>query len=85
MDETSSQEKRDAYADQIGADGLVILKAIWDAASPVWMREVPAIRTLHRFEYRILPGGMKINLAGIFILNTGKIHFVKHGEINLSG
>lgn len=43
----TSQEKRDAFADQIGADGLVLLKAILDAASPDWLREVPAIRTLH--------------------------------------
>ncbi|MDD1444275.1 transposase [Dolichospermum sp. ST_sed3] len=43
----TSQEKRDALADQIGADGLVLLNAIWDVAAPVWLREVPAIRTLH--------------------------------------
>jgi transposase len=43
----TSQEKRDALADQIGADGLFLLNAIWDPATPVWLREVPAIRALH--------------------------------------
>jgi transposase len=44
----TSQQKRDALADQIGADGQLLLTAIWDASSPVWLQEMPAIRTLHR-------------------------------------
>ena len=28
--------------------GKLLLNAIWDAASPVWLQEMPAIRTLHR-------------------------------------
>ena len=43
----TSQEKRDILADQIGADGFSLFNAIWDKASPIWLQEVPAIRTLH--------------------------------------
>jgi transposase len=43
----TGQEKRDALADQMGADGLALLTAIWEPAAPIWLREVPAIRTLH--------------------------------------
>lgn len=44
----TSQEQRDAYAEQVGADGLALMNAIWKAASPVWLREVPAVRILQR-------------------------------------
>jgi len=43
----TSQEQRDAYAEQIGSDGLSLLSAILDASSPVWLREIPAVRILH--------------------------------------
>ena len=44
----TSQEKRDTLADQFGADGLALLNAIWEAESLIWLREVPAVRTLYR-------------------------------------
>ena len=34
--------------DKFGADGLALLNAIWDAESLIWLREVPAVRTLYR-------------------------------------
>lgn len=44
----TSQEQRDDYAEQIGADGLGLLKALWSDSSPSWLREIPAIRILQR-------------------------------------
>ena len=44
----TSQEQRDAYAEQIGSDGLSLLNAILNSSSsPVWLREIPAVRILH--------------------------------------
>lgn len=43
-----SQTERDQYADQIGADGLNLLKAIFDPQSPQWLIEIPAVRILHK-------------------------------------
>ena len=43
----SSQEQRDAYAEQIGSDGLSLLNAILNSSSPVWLQEIPAVRILH--------------------------------------
>lgn len=43
-----SQTERDQYADQIGADGLSLLKAIFDPGSPQWLIEIPAVRILHK-------------------------------------
>jgi transposase len=42
------QAQREAYAEVIGADGLALLQALWEPATPSWMREIPAVRTLHR-------------------------------------
>jgi len=42
------QAQRETYAEVIGADGLALLQALWEPATPRWMREIPAVRTLHR-------------------------------------
>jgi transposase len=39
---------RDARAEQIGADGRQLLSAIYDAATPAWLREIPAVQTLRQ-------------------------------------
>ena len=43
-----SQTQRDEYAEQIAADGLSLLKAIFDPQSPRWLIEIPAVRILHK-------------------------------------
>ena len=43
-----SQTQRDDYAEQIGADGLTLLKAIFNEGSPAWLTEIPAVRILHK-------------------------------------
>jgi transposase len=40
--------ERQALAEQIGADGRALLTAVWSAAAPGWLRELPALRTLQR-------------------------------------
>jgi len=65
----TSQEKRDALADQIGADRLILLNAIWQAESPIWLREAPAVPTCTGFGSKILRGGMKINCVGARQMN----------------
>lgn len=39
---------RYALAEQIGTDGRQVLEAIYDPATPVWLRELPAIQTLRQ-------------------------------------
>ena len=43
-----AEDERQALAEQIGADGRALLMAIYDPTAPSWLREVPAIRTLHQ-------------------------------------
>lgn len=43
-----SQAGRQAYADVIGADGLLLLTAIYAPTAPVWLRELPAVQTLRQ-------------------------------------
>jgi transposase len=40
--------QREALAGQIGADGRQLLQAIFAPASPRWLREIEAVRILHR-------------------------------------
>lgn len=40
--------QREALAGQIGADGRQLLRAIFAPASPRWLREIEAVRILHR-------------------------------------
>ena len=44
----TSQIQRDAYAEVIGSDGLALLLSICTSQAPAWLREVPAVRRLHR-------------------------------------
>lgn len=39
---------REAVANQIGEDGRTLLKALSAPQTPLWLREVPAVRILHR-------------------------------------
>ena len=43
-----SQTQRDEYAEQIGADGLALLKAIFNEGTCAWLTEIPAVRILHK-------------------------------------
>jgi len=43
-----AEAERVALAEQIGADGRTLLTALWSPEAPDWLREVPAVRTLHR-------------------------------------
>lgn len=40
--------KRQAVAEQIGADGSVLLTAVYASSAPAWLREVPAVERLRR-------------------------------------
>lgn len=41
-----SEAERTAYVEQVGADGLSLLGAIWDTTEFDWLRELPAVQTL---------------------------------------
>jgi transposase len=43
-----SQAERDAYAEQIGADGLALLQAIFNERTTAWLTEIPAVRILYK-------------------------------------
>jgi transposase len=42
------EEARQAFAEVIGADGASLLSAVYDAAAPVFLREIPAVQILRR-------------------------------------
>src|SRR5262249_9779126 len=42
------REARDAYAEQVGADGMRLLTALFDAAAPPTLRDLPAVDMLRR-------------------------------------
>lgn len=42
------KEERQAHAELIGADGDLLLSAIYASGAPPWLREVPAVETLRR-------------------------------------
>jgi transposase len=44
----SGREARCQLAEQVGADGFQLLQVIYDAESPRWLREVPAVQVLRR-------------------------------------
>jgi transposase len=41
-------KKRDELAVAYGRDGFALLEAVYDKASPAWLRELPAVETLRR-------------------------------------
>lgn len=41
-------EERQAHAELVGADGDLLLSALYAADAPPWLREVPAVETLRR-------------------------------------
>jgi transposase len=43
-----SQAERDIYAEQIGADGLALLQAIFNEKTTAWLTEIPAVRILYK-------------------------------------
>lgn len=43
-----SKAQRTTQAEVYGRDGLALLAAIFDAGSPVWLRQIPAVETLRR-------------------------------------
>ena len=42
------REERQAHAELVGADGDLLLSALYAADAPPWLREVPAVETLRR-------------------------------------
>lgn len=42
------EAKRSAYAEQIGADGLHLLHALYHDATPRWLREIPTVELLRQ-------------------------------------
>ena len=42
------EAKRTAYAEQIGTDGLQLLHALYHAATPRWLREIPSVERLRQ-------------------------------------
>lgn len=44
----ASEAKRQAYAEVIGADGLILFTAFDDPTTPGWLRTIPAVETLRR-------------------------------------
>jgi len=40
--------ERDALAATIGADGLHLLRSVYGATAPAWLREIPAVQTMRR-------------------------------------
>jgi transposase len=43
-----SETKREALAEEIGADGLTLFNSLFDNSAPGWLREIPAIKLLWR-------------------------------------
>jgi transposase len=43
-----SAAERDALAATIGADGIHLLRAVYDPPAPAWLRELPAVRVLRQ-------------------------------------
>src|SRR6266700_5408671 len=43
---TRREDERKQYANQVGADGWMLLKALEAAPTPDWMKTLPAITTL---------------------------------------
>ena len=55
-----TEATREALAEVIGADGRRLLRAVYDPASPTWLREVPAVETLRQVwvqQYHAAPDG----------------------------
>jgi transposase len=44
----SGKAERERYANQVGADGWWLLDALDEAATPAWLRDLPAVQTLRR-------------------------------------
>ena len=42
------KEARHAYAEVIGADGASLLQSLYDAAAPLFLREIPAVEILRQ-------------------------------------
>jgi transposase len=54
-------------AEQIGADGMKLLEAIWDCGSPLYLRSIPIVETLRRCwlqEFWIEHGRVRMRRAG---------------------
>jgi transposase len=58
---------RYALAEQMGTDGRQLLVAIYDPATPAWLREIPAIQTLRRVwlqQFYATPEGQPVRWRG---------------------
>lgn len=43
-----TKEERLALGEQVGCDGLFLLRAIYEESAPSWLREIPAVQTLRQ-------------------------------------
>jgi transposase len=41
-----SEREREAFAEQVAADGYHLLDALWSEGAPPWLRQIPAVETL---------------------------------------
>jgi hypothetical protein len=58
----TGQAARQALAEQIGADGLLLLRLAYAPEAPAWLREVPAVEALRRIwvqQYAIADGNLR--------------------------
>jgi transposase len=44
----SGKPARSALAEQIGADGLELLRTLYDPSAPIWLRDIPAVQVLRQ-------------------------------------
>ncbi len=82
------QDAREALALTIGMDGHALLAAVYDAAAPAWLRELPAVETLRRVwvqQYHLVEGAVRwrgsedIPPAAVFISSPydGDAHYAR--------
>jgi transposase len=59
-------QARREYAETIGADGMLLLNAIWSDDTPIWLREMPAIEVLRHVwvhQYYFEDGQLRLRSA----------------------
>jgi transposase len=62
-----SQTARETYAEGVGADGYRLLDEVYADASPMWLRELPALETLRRVwvqNFRLVEGQARWRASG---------------------
>ncbi len=92
----ASKAARETLALTMGADGYALLRAIYAASTPIWLREVPAVQTLRHVwvqQYQLVEGSVQwraadnIPPASIFISSPydRDAHYAKKGTTQWVG